>query len=132
MAVQDQIADLLNRIRNASEANHRYVDVLGSKLNQNIVKVLCDERFVEHYLVKNEDGRTILRVFLSYNREREPLIRGIRKVSNPGKRVYVGYTEIPKVFNGLGIAVVSTSQGVLVGSEARKRKVGGELLCCVW
>jgi len=132
MSVMDQIADLLIRIKNASRAGHRYVDVIWSVLNQNIVEVLKEAHFVEHYLVKHEDNKGTLRIFLSYTKEREPLIRGIKKVSNPGRRIYVGYREIPNVFNGLGVAVVSTSQGVLAGREAKKRKLGGELLCCVW
>jgi len=128
----DQIADLLIRIKNASRARHRYVDVNWSVLNQNIVEVMKEAHFVEHFLVKQENGKGTLRVFLSYTRERAPIIRGIKKVSNPGRRMYVGYREIPNVFNGLGISIVSTSQGVLAGQEAKKRKVGGELLCCVW
>ncbi len=132
MSVSDQIADLLVRIKNASKAKHRYVDVTWSVLNQNIVEVLKDKHFVEHYLVKQENGKGTLRVFLSYTLDREPVIRGMKKVSNPGRRLYVGYREIPHVFNGLGISILSTSQGVLVGQEAKKRKVGGELLCCVW
>ena len=132
MSVMDQIADLLIRIKNASRAGHRYVDVTWSVLNQNIVEVLKGAYFVEHYLVKQENGKGTLRVFLSYTKERESVIRGIKKVSNPGRRIYVGYKEIPNVFNGLGVAVVSTSQGVLAGREAKKRKLGGELLCCVW
>jgi len=132
MSAMDQIADLLIRIKNASRARHRYVDVNWSVLNQNIVEVMKEAHFVEHFLVKQENGKGTLRVFLSYTKDRSPIIRGIRKVSNPGRRMYVGYREIPNVFNGLGISIVSTSQGVLAGQEAKKRKVGGELLCCVW
>ncbi len=132
MAVMDQTADLLIRIKNASSARHRYVDVNWSVLNQNIVEVMKEAHFVEHYLVKQEGGRGTIRIFLSYTKEREPIIRGIKKISNPGRRQYVGYRDIPRVFNGLGIAIVSTSHGVLMGHEAKKRKVGGELLCSVW
>lgn len=132
MSSMDQIADFLVRIKNASRAGHRFVDAVWSVLNQNIAEVLKTSRFVEHYIVKHEDGKGTIRVFLAYTKEREPIIRGIEKKSNPGRRIYVGHDEIPNVFNGLGVAVVSTSQGVLAGHEAKKRKIGGELLCCVW
>ncbi len=132
MSMHDPIADLLTRIRNALKAHHRYVDVCWSILNQNIVQVLKDEQYIEHFLVKEEDGKSTMRVFLRYTTAREPMIRGLKKVSNPGRRKYVGYEKIPTVFNGLGISIITTSQGVLAGEEARKRKVGGELLCTVW
>lgn len=132
MSVNDQLADFLTRIRNATRAGHRYVDVQFSVMNQNMAQVLCEQKFVEHFLVKHEGAIGTIRIFLRYIGGKDSLIRGIRKISNPGRRKYVGYTEIPRVFNGLGISILSTSQGVLVGHEARKRKVGGELLCYVW
>lgn len=132
MSMHDPIADLLTRIRNASMANHRYVDVPWSVLNQNIVQVLRDEKFVEHYLVKQEDAKSTMRIFLRYTSTREPVIQGLKRISSPGCRRYVGYAKIPRVFNGLGISIVSTSKGVLAGSKARRDKVGGELLCYVW
>lgn len=132
MSTHDPIADLLTRIRNGSKAQHRYVDIQWSNLIQNIVQVLKDEKFVDHFLVKEENGKSTMRIFLRYTETREPLIRGLKKISNPGRRKYVGYEEIPSVFNGMGISLLSTSKGVLVGAEARKRKVGGELLCYVW
>jgi small subunit ribosomal protein S8 len=132
MSIHDPIADLLTRIRNASRAHHRYVDVRWSVLLQNIVQVLVEEQFVEHFLVKEEDKKATMRIFLRYTESREPLIRGLKKQSNPGCRRYVGYKKIPSVFNNLGISILSTSQGVLSGAEARKRKLGGELLCYVW
>ncbi len=132
MAFNDTIADFLTRVRNASKARHRYVDIRWSRLVQNMAQILKDEGFIAHYLVKEESGISMMRVFLRYTDEREPLIRGLVKVSNPGARKYVSYQEIPRVFNGLGIAILTTSQGVLAGSEARKKRVGGELLCYVW
>jgi small subunit ribosomal protein S8 len=132
MCVNDPLADFLTRIRNACRAGHRYVDVRWSVMNENIASVMKEQKFVEHYLVKHEGGIGTLRVFLSYSNDRSSLIRGIRKISNPGRRRYVKSTGIPSVFNGLGISILSTSQGVLVGHEAKKRKVGGELLCYVW
>ncbi len=130
--VNDPVSDLLTRIRNASMAKHRYVDVQWSVLSQDIAQLLKDESFIEHFLVKNEGGKSHMRIFLRYGSNREPLIRGLKRESKPGRRRYVGYNEIPRIFNGLGISIVSTSKGVLVGSEARNRKVGGELLCTVW
>lgn len=132
MSFHDPIADLLTRIRNAQNAHHRYVDVHWSVLNQNIVQVLKDAGFVEHFLVKEEAGKSTMRVFLRYTQERQPMIRGLKKVSNPGRRKYIKYTQIPTVCNGLGMSILTTSQGVLAGTDARKRKVGGELLCHVW
>ncbi|MBS0633937.1 MAG: 30S ribosomal protein S8 [Verrucomicrobia bacterium] len=132
MSFNDPVSDLLTRIRNASMARHRFVDVQWSVLSQNIAQLLKDESFIEHFLVKNEGGKSHMRIFLRYNTKREPLIRGLTRVSKPGRRRYVGYNDIPRVFNGLGISIVSTSKGVLVGSNARHQKVGGELLCQVW
>src|SRR5882762_3482865 len=127
MSLSDPIADLLTRIRNASTAHHRYVDVSWSVLNQNIAQILKEEQFVDHFLVKEEDGKSTMRIFLRYGTNREPIIRGLRRISNPGCRKYVGHSKIPRVFNGLGISIVSTSKGVLAGKDARSRKVGGEL-----
>lgn len=132
MSCNDPIADLLTRIRNASMARHRFVDVQWSNMLQNIAQVLKNESFIEHFLVREQDGKTEMRIFLRYSSTRQPLIRGLTRVSNSGRRRYIGYDEIPRVFNGLGISILSTSKGVLVGSEARNRKVGGELLCYVW
>lgn len=132
MAYNDTIADFLTRVRNASKARHRYVDVRWSKIVQNVAQILRDEGFIAQYLVKEESGKNIMRVFLRYTEARQPLIRGLVKISNSGARKYIGYQSIPRVFNGLGVAILTTSQGVLAGSEARKKKVGGELLCYVW
>jgi small subunit ribosomal protein S8 len=132
MTLCDPIADLLTRIRNASTAQHRYVDVQWSVLNQNIAQVLKDAQFIEHFLVKEEGGKSQMRIFLRYGQNRRPIIRGLRRISKLGCRKYVGYSNIPKVFNGMGISILSTSKGVLAGAEARNRKVGGELLCYVW
>jgi len=132
MSTSDQVADLLTRLRNGARAKHKYVDVQWTKLNQNIIEVLKGKRFVAHYLVKHEGGKSQMRVFLRYLPSRESIIRGLNRVSSPGCRRYVGFNEIPRVFNGLGISILSTSKGVMAGSDARKEKVGGELLCQVW
>lgn len=132
MCVHDQLADFLTRIRNACQAGHRYVEVHWSVMNQSMAEVLKELKFVEHYLVKLEGTMGTLRIYLRYTDDRKSLIRGLQKISNPGRRRYVGYREIPRVFNGLGSSILSTSQGILAGQEARKRQVGGELLCSVW
>lgn len=132
MCLSDPIADFLTRLRNGSTAGHRHVDVRWSKFVQNVAQVMKDVGFIEQYLVREIDGKHEMRVFLKYNAMRKPVIRGLKRVSVPGRRRYVSADKVPSVFNGLGISIVSTSQGVLSSSEARKRNVGGELLCYVW
>lgn len=131
MATSDTVADLLTRIRNAKDAKHKYVDVKLSKLNQSIVDVLREKGYVTSFLV-NEKKRQI-RVFLKYiKNSRDNVIHGLKRVSKPGLRSYVGYQDIPRVFSGLGIAILSTPAGVIEGEKARELKTGGELLCLVW
>jgi len=133
MAVSDTIADFLTRIRNGTRAQHRYVDVQWSKMNQNLAEILKSQGFIESFLVKIENNqRGMIRVFLRYTDQRRPVIQGIKRVSRPGLRKYVGHNDIPHFYGGLGLSIVSTSQGVMAGSEAVKRGVGGELLCMVW
>jgi len=129
MTHTDTIADLLTRIRNGKDAKHKYVDVNLSKLNQAIVGVMKSKGFIANYLI-NEKKRQ-MRVFLKY-RARESLIHGLKRMSKPGLRSYVKYQNIPRVFSGLGIAILSTPSGVIDGGQARTLKVGGELLCIVW
>lgn len=130
--MSDPIADLLTRLRNASMAHLRYVDVRWSKLKQNVVQVLKEHHYVGGFLVKEADGITTMRIYLRYNQARLPIIRGVERVSTPGRRRYVGTQNIPRVFNGMGISILTTPQGVITGDEARKRGVGGEVLCKVW
>jgi len=133
MALSDPIADFLTRIRNAIKAQHRYVDVNWSKVKQNIAEILKDQGFIESYLVKQDNNnRGTMRVFLKYSQGRRPVITGIKRISKPGLRKYVGHDEIPNFYGSLGLSIVSTSQGVISGGEAKKRKIGGELLCLVW
>lgn len=132
MFVTDPIADFLTRIRNATAARHKYVDVNWSKMNQSIAQVMQDSGYIEQFLVKSEGGISTMRVYLRYTKGRTSIIRGLKRASTPGRRYYVGYEDVPNVFNGLGISIVTTSQGVLSGQEARRRKVGGELLCFIW
>ena len=129
--MNDLVSDLLTRIRNGKNALHKYVDVKSSKLNRAIIDVLKEKGYVVDYLV-HETGNQI-RVFLKYvSHERRSVLHGLKRMSKPGCRHYVGYRDIPLVFSGLGIAILSTPHGVLDGDKARESKVGGELLCLVW
>ncbi|WP_100934503.1 30S ribosomal protein S8 [Candidatus Chlamydia corallus] len=128
----DSIADLLTRIRNALMAEHLYVDVEHSKMREAIVKILKHKGFLAHYLVKEENRKRAMRVFLQYSDDRKPVIHQLKRVSKPSRRVYVSVAKIPYVFGNMGISVLSTSQGVMEGSLARSKNIGGELLCLVW
>lgn len=133
MAISDPIADFLTRIRNSIKAQHRYVDVSWSKMRQEIAEILKAQGFIESYLVKQDNrNRGTMRLFLKYADGREPVIKGLRRISKPGLRRYVGHDEIPFFYGGLGLSIVSTSQGVMAGKTAKDRKIGGELLCLVW
>ncbi|MCH9630495.1 MAG: 30S ribosomal protein S8 [Chlamydiia bacterium] len=126
----DPVSDLLTRIRNAKSAKHRYVDVINSRLIKEIVEVLKEAGFIENFLTS--DNKRTLRVFLKYAKNRQPVIQGLKRLSKPGLRKYVGYKRIPTVLGGLGITILSTPRGVVSGSTAKRNKAGGELLCCVW
>jgi small subunit ribosomal protein S8 len=131
--MSDPVADLLTRIRNGQHAQHRYIDVSWSKLKQNIAEILKQSGFIENFLVKqDQNNRGTMRIFLKYKQGRLPVIQGLKRMSKPGLRRYVRHNEIPHYYGGLGLSIVSTSQGVLAGQEAQKRKIGGELLCLVW
>lgn len=133
MAVSDPIADFLTRIRNGLKAQHRYIDVSWSKMKQNIAEILKEKGFIENYLVKQDSKqRGTMRVFLKYAEGRKPVIQGLKRVSKPGLRKYVGQADIPRFYGGLGLSILSTSQGVMGGHEAHNRNIGGELLCLVW
>ena len=135
----DPIADMLTRIRNAVHARHARVELPASKLKIEIAKILQDEGYIQGFKLIEEPAerptkspRQVLRLFLKYGHGGERVISGIERVSRPGRRVYVGREEIPRVRRGLGIAVLSTSKGILSDREAREQKLGGELLCEVW
>ena len=130
MAFNDPIAEMLTKIRNAKNAQHRYVDLSSSKMKLKILDILKQNGFIENFLV-NEDEHKI-RVFLRYMKNRQNILNGLDRISTPGWRKYVKYQEIPCVFNGMGIAIVSTCKGIVDGETARNLKVGGELLCTVW
>lgn len=132
MNITDPIADMLTRIRNANNVNKDVVDIPASNLKINIAKTLKDEGFVREYKIIDNYPQNKVRVYLKYGEDNEKVISGIKRISKPGLRVYVDKDEIPRVLGGLGIAVISTSRGVLTGKEARKEGVGGEVVCYVW
>ncbi|GEN46920.1 30S ribosomal protein S8 [Alkalibacillus haloalkaliphilus] len=132
MAMTDPIADLLTRIRNANMVRHEQLEVPASKLKQEIVEILKREGFIRDYEYIEDNKQGVLRLFLKYGSSDERVITGIKKISKPGLRVYAKAEELPRVLNGLGIAVISTSKGVLTDKEARQQAVGGEVLAYVW
>ena len=127
----DPIADMLARIRNAGRAGHKRVDMPVSKLKTEIARILRDSHFIHEYKVLDDGRHGVLRLYLKYYEDR-PVIRDLQRVSRPGRRSYSGVQELPRVRNGLGIAIVSTSQGVMTDREARAKNVGGEVLALVW
>jgi len=128
----DPIADLLTRIRNANVLSHLSIGMPTSKLKENIVGVLKEEGYIKGYKVKFKEKRKVLEIFLKYSENGEKVITHLEKVSKPGRRVYVGKNDIPRVLNGLGICILSTSQGILPGEKAEEIGVGGEVLCYIW
>jgi small subunit ribosomal protein S8 len=134
MSMTDPIADMLTRIRNGIQAHHERVEMPNSKLKVEVARILKSEGFISNYKVVNEEGRpqATLRVYLKYSEDGEPVIHGIERISRPGRRVYRGKEDIPQVLGGLGLAIVSTSKGVLSGAEAARTGIGGEVLCQVW
>ena len=130
--VTDPIADLLTRIRNAVRAHHDTVDCPASKLKAEICRILAQEKFIESYQVIEQAPQPVIRIKLKYGPRREPVLRQIRRISKPGLRVYAGSGKLPRVLNGMGVAIVSTSRGLLVDRDARRQHVGGEVLCEVW
>ena len=134
MSMSDPIADMLTRIRNGTTSRHEKVSIPSSKMKVAIAGVLKEEGFISDYDISSEadSAQSDLNVSLSYDPANKPLITGLKRVSLPGLRVYVQRREIPRVFGGLGVAILSTSQGIMTGQEARRRQVGGEILCYVW
>ena len=133
MGMTDPIADMLTRVRNANRVHFKSVDLLSSRINLNIAKVLKKSGFISGYDIKNDPrGHEILRVYLKYPDTKRTVITDIQRVSKPGRRVYVKSENIPQVLNGYGISILSTSRGVMTDKEARELRLGGELLCNVW
>lgn len=130
--VTDPIADMLTRIRNAVMARHDFVLMPSSKIKLSLAKILREEGFVKDYEVVKGKQQRVIKVYLKYTDKNEPIITGLQRVSKPGLRVYVAKDEIPRVYGGLGMAILSTPKGVLTGKQAWREGVGGELLCLVW
>ncbi|MGX5377679.1 30S ribosomal protein S8 [Ligilactobacillus sp. LYQ135] len=132
MAMTDPIADFLTRIRNANMAKHESFEVPASKIKRNIAEILKNEGFIRDYEFIEDNKQGIIRVFLKYGKNGERVISGIRRISKPGLRSYVKADAVPKVLNGLGIAILSTSEGVMTDKDARAKKIGGEVIAYVW
>lgn len=132
MQITDPIADMLTRIRNAGAARHQTVDIPASKMKKAIAQILLDEGYIKGYTVLKEGAQGTIRVTLKYTTNREKAITGLRRVSKPGLRVYAGAEELPRVLKGLGVAIISTSKGVITDKKARELNVGGEVLAFVW
>jgi small subunit ribosomal protein S8 len=132
MTTTDPIADMLTRIRNASQARHRELTLPSSRVKREIARILVDEGFVESFSTQQDGVQETLTVQLKYVEGRTPVVSGLKRISKPGLRVYARKTEIPRVLGGLGLAILSTSHGIMTGSQARKLNLGGEVLCYVW
>jgi len=133
MHITDPIADMLTRIRNANNAKHDTVDVPASNMKKSIAQILLDEGYIKNYQLVDDGTQGIIRITLKYNQpNKEKVITGLRRVSKPGLRVYAGADELPRVIKGLGVAIVSTSKGVMTDKKAREAHVGGEVLAFVW
>jgi len=132
MYMTDPVADMLTRIRNASTAHHEFVDIPASKLKQNVAQILKQQGFVKDFENVKDSRYPTLRLHLRYTGKREPVITGIRRVSKPGQRIYAKASKMPRVLGGLGVAIVSTPQGLMTERQARRSNVGGEVLCYVW
>ncbi len=132
MSMTDPIADLLTRIRNALIARHDRVDVPASKIKVAIVRILKDEGFIKNFKVSKDNKQGMIRVFLKYSDRNSPVINGLERISKPGRRVYQKATDIVPVLSGLGVAIVSTSSGVMTDKEARRQNIGGEMICQIW
>lgn len=132
MQITDPIADLLTRIRNANSAKHESVDVPASNMKKAIVEILKEEGYIKEYQIIEDGKQGVIRITLKYGPKNEKVISGLKRVSKPGLRYYAGADELPRVLKGLGIAIVSTSKGVMTDKEARKANIGGEVLAFVW
>ncbi len=132
MGMTDPVADMLTRIRNALQAAHEMVNIPSSTLKINLANVLKSEGYIKNLRIISDGQHRYIRVFLKFDKNGIPVIEGLKRISKPSCRVYAGYNEIPEVLNGYGVNIVSTSKGIMTDREARKQKVGGEILCAVW
>ena len=132
MNVSDPIGDFINRIRNAQKARFDKLDIPASRMKANLCRILKEEGFIKNYKFIRDDKQGILRINIKYGEGREGAVAGAKRVSKCGRRVYVGHEEIPRVLNGMGISILSTSRGVMTDRQARREGIGGEILCAVW
>ncbi len=132
MSMTDPIADYLTRIRNAQKAGHKKVDIPASNVKMNITKILHQDHLIESYLNIDDGREGMIRIYLKYDQDLVPIIKGLKRISKPGRRVYVGRQNIPRVLNNLGIALMSTSQGLMTNKMAKERGIGGEVICHIW
>jgi small subunit ribosomal protein S8 len=132
MGMTDPIADFLTRIRNGLHAGHPHVDIPRSKIKKEMTRILQAKGYIQKYALIDDGCQGLIRVYLKYDEDRNPSIRGLRRVSKPGRRIYSGSQVMPRVRNNLGIAIVSTPKGILTNLDARKANVGGEVLCYIW
>ncbi len=132
MNITDPIADMLTRIRNANNAKHESVEIPASNMKKQIAQILVDEGYIKSFNVIDDGKQDVIKVFLKYGPNKSKVLQGLKRISKPGLRMYVGKEEIPQVMRGLGVAIVSTSKGVMTDKAARKENVGGEVLAFVW
>ncbi|MCK5156297.1 MAG: 30S ribosomal protein S8 [Spirochaetales bacterium] len=132
MAISDPVADMLTKVRNANQAKHEKVDVQTSNIKLQIIKILKNEGYIKNFKKVTKNGFNYTRIFLKYDDTQNPVLHGIERISKPGRRVYTGYRKLPRIYNGYGVVIVSTSTGVLSGKKAAEMMVGGELICSVW
>jgi small subunit ribosomal protein S8 len=132
MGMTDPIADMLTRIRNANVAYHEQVDIPASRSKEQIARILKKEGFVKDFQVLNTGVQGVLRVFMKYGPNKEKVLLGLKRISRPGLRVYVGKDEIPRIFGGLGLVIMSTPKGIMTGKQAKTTGIGGEVICYVW
>ena len=132
MNISDPVSDLLARLRNALSARHEKADIPSSRFKVELARILKDEGYIKNFKVMDDRGGSLLRLYLKYDDTGNPVIHGVARSSKPGRRLYAGRNELPEVLGGLGVAIVSTSQGLLTGHDAKKRGVGGEVVCTVW
>ncbi len=132
MTVSDPIADMLTRIRNAVMVRHDSVLIPASRMKLSIVRILKEENFITDYEVLRSKPHRVIKLYLRYSDKNQPILSGLERVSKPGLRVYVQQAEIPRVYGGMGVAIISTAKGVMTGQQSRRQGIGGELLCYVW
>ena len=132
MQITDVVADMLTRIRNANSAKHESVEIPASNLKKAIAQILLDEGYIKDYTVTEDNKQGVIKVTLKYGENKQRIIQGLRRVSKPGLRIYASSQDLPKVKNGLGVAIISTSKGIMTDKEARTQNIGGEVICYVY